>query len=499
MNVLVVDLTHGGLKIILELIKGRAEYSKELWAWDIYNTLNKNQKALLMDNGVKLISGKSAQELGKLEEINSNRNNFKIIAPIHCPIQPDFNLKPDLTHHQAVKLILDKWKRSQNIPVIEVTGVKGKTSTVGILKEIFKYRNPLILSSLGAEIIDNQTEIVLKKNISITPASIIETVQMAENSNLTQTTPDICIFETSLGGTGMADIGILTNIAEDYSIAQGHSNASTAKAQIFNSRIICCESETFSTHYSELDSELENYKLEYPELEYSGLKENSELIINTFSLKDPAANLRVLAVDYGLKTTKIDLVVQNLTTINQDIINEYFSVETFAPAPHHVSNVLAAISGALSLDISTMKIQDGIKNFKGLKGRTSLKSTYKSTIIEEINPGINVNAIEKTIKMAQDLDNFQVIIGGQYGITCEEIDETQAAFLLDDLIKKSSIKSTEGDLILTEELGKGIMEKMTEKVEYTPHLQDALNDALQKEIENIVVIYRSNYSNLKQR
>ncbi len=494
MNVLVVDLTHGGLKIILELIKGPNEYFQEFWAWDIYNTLNKSQKALLIDKGVKLISGKNPHELAKLGEITRNRNNFRIIAPIHCPIEPDFNLKPDLTHHQAVKLILDKWKKSHNIPVIEVTGVKGKTSTVGMLKEILKYKKPLILSSLGAEIIDKQSEIVLKKNISITPASIIETVQMTENPDLTQTTPGICIFETSLGGTGMADIGILTNIAEDYSIAQGKSRASAAKSQIFNSKITCCESEAFYAYYSELASELEDYKLKY-----SGLKDNSERIINTFSLKDPTANLKVISVDYGLKTTKMDMVVQNLKTINQNIINEYFSVETFAPAPHHVNNVLAAISGALSLGISTMKIQKGIKNFKGLKGRTSLKSVYKSTIIEEINPGINVNAIEKTIEMAQDLDNFQVILGGQYGITCEEIDETQAALLLDDLIKKSSIKSVEGDLILTEELGKGIMEKMTEKVEYTPHLQDALNDALQKEIENIVVIYRSNYSNLKQR
>ena len=58
-------------------------------------------------------------------------------------------------------------------------GVKGKTTSVFMLKEIFIDENPLILSSLGALLYKDNNEIILKKNISITPANIKETVDLA--------------------------------------------------------------------------------------------------------------------------------------------------------------------------------------------------------------------------------------------------------------------------------------------------------------------------------
>ena len=162
-------------------------------------------------------------------------DDIKIISPAHCIL----SIKADFSHHQAIKLILDNWKKlkiensnfeenlkekyplnfngnSEEIPIIEVTGVKGKTSAVGMLKEIFAPYRPLILSSLGAEIYENSERpenseivsesIILKKNISITPASIIETIKLAENNDY-----GISIFETYLGATGIANVFRINN------------------------------------------------------------------------------------------------------------------------------------------------------------------------------------------------------------------------------------------------------------------------------------------------
>ena len=46
---------------------------------------------------------------------------------------------------------------------------------------------------------------------------------------------EMAIFENSLGICGLADIGILTNLVENYSIAKGQSDAREAKRQVFKS------------------------------------------------------------------------------------------------------------------------------------------------------------------------------------------------------------------------------------------------------------------------
>ena len=99
--------------------------------------------------------------------------------------------------------------------------------------------NPLILSSLGAILYEDGREIILKKNISITPANIKETVDLAykianpvceiaegraQSENLKKYSS--AIFESSLGVSGIGDVGLLTNISENYPIARKMSTAS---------------------------------------------------------------------------------------------------------------------------------------------------------------------------------------------------------------------------------------------------------------------------------
>jgi UDP-N-acetylmuramyl pentapeptide synthase len=440
-NVLVVDMTHGG-KIIA------TEFSKlpgyNVFGWDIYNTLTDEDKNNLHESGVKLV-----------DENYLNRSTW-VVAPIHCNLDYPVNM----THHEAVAFLM---KNRIKIPVIEVTGVKGKTSVVHMLKEIFKDLNPLILSSLGLEVVDDGESKLLKKDISITPANIIDAWRMAQEYDA-----GIFIVETSLGGTGLAEVGILTNIIEDYSIAKGTRKASEAKIQIFNNKLLACDYDSFNRFYPDF-------------------KEKT----NTFSI-DKKGNVKASNIIFGFQETIFQVEVKDLKTISGEILDDAFEISTFAPAPHHVQNVISAICASLTLGISKNHIINGLKNYNGLKGRTSIANRKEVRIIEEVNPGINLATIEKAISMLEDLPRTGIVFGGKYGVTCEEIDEQSASSILNELTKDIQ-------LILTDELGNAVKDGIERNFHYIPHLDEAMDYALNFGCQNILLIYRSTFPDLQHR
>jgi UDP-N-acetylmuramyl pentapeptide synthase len=450
MNVLIIDMTHGGALIASEFAKIN---NCKVYALDIYKTLSPKRKEFLVEKGIEFVGEEFLDEINKFKtDLN---DELVVVAPIHCNIKT----KVDMTHHEAVKLLL---KNKINVPVIEVTGVKGKTSVVWMLKEIFKEQKPLILSSLGVEVIENGVMTILKRDISITPASILEAWALSANYNI-----GIYIFETSLGGTGLADVGVITNIAENYSIASGSFTASQAKAQIFNSNLIVCDFDAYNEYYSHIKDD-----------------------VNTFGIN---ANAKVNAsqINYNLDKTTFKVNANDLKTKNGEIINNSFEIETFAPAEHHVINVLCAICASLSLNIPLNQIINGLKQFKGVEGRTSVRNYENIKIIEEINPGINVTAIKKSVKMIENEISPTVIFGGKYGVTCEEIDEKTAAEFLNLMNEK--IK-----LILIDELGKNIKTSIKRKYKYTD-FNNAIKEAVKMNSKTILLIYRSNFSDISKR
>ncbi|MGF7118678.1 coenzyme F430 synthase [Methanobacterium oryzae] len=453
MNVLVVDMTHGGVLIASEFSK-LPDYN--VFALDLYNTLRNEEKISLGQKGIKFVNKKFLSEINRENSTNgAPRVDILVIAPIHCNLETEVHI----THHEAIKFLM---KDKINVPVIEVTGVKGKTSVVWMLKEIFKNLNPLVLSSLGAEILENGKSDILKQNISITPASIIETWEMTNgHENI-----GISIFETSLGGTGLADVGILTNIAEDYSIASGEKSASIAKAQIFNSKMIACDFDSYNQYYSNFN-------------------EN----VNTFGYN--GSNVSASKIKFDLFKTTFKVKVANLKTRNGDLTNTEFDVETFAPAEYHLNNVLCAICASLTLNVPINQIKKGLKEFKGIKGRSSIREYKDSKIIEEINPGINVTAIKKAVEMISSYENPTLIFGGKYGVTCEEINEISASEFLNTL-------NEDIHLILVDELGKNIKNNIKRKNTYISDINKAVKYAVSLS-EMILLIYRSNFSDLNNR
>ncbi|WP_295113703.1 coenzyme F430 synthase [uncultured Methanobrevibacter sp.] len=472
MHYIVIDLTHGGVKIAISL----AKKGKVVHAIDYYDTLNVIDTKMLEVYDINLIS---------LENLSNFKGKACVIAPIHFPLtsdeiqeyNPDLNCE-FLTHHEAVAKILKNW--GEDIPKIEVTGVKGKTSSVFMLKEILIDENPLILSSLGAILYDNKRELVLKKDISITPANIKETIDLAykvanpvcliaegklKSENLKKYSS--AIFESSLGVTGIGDVGLLTNIAEDYPIAKAKSSASSAKAQVFRCKTVACQKEAYDKYYSQISHER----------------------LNTFSLNDSKANLYAKRIIYSLDKTSIDISYSDVKTNEGNVLSGDIQLKCFAPGPHHVSNVLGVVLASLCLEIPHEKIINGLENYRGIAGRTNMKLIENSIIIEEINPGINTQAIKESINMITNPKDFYIAIGGDYGITCEEIDEEKLSQFLG---------TAECNIILTGDVGKSLSKRLSENIQFIENYNDCYDLAI-KNNKNLLFIYRSDYRKLSQR
>jgi coenzyme F430 synthetase len=461
MKILVVDTTHGGTILASEFAK---KQDCEVFAWDIYHTLNSQEQTAILDQGITLVDDTFLEE----NLVNPEyRDDLIVVAPVHCNLNfyfQDSALPNMITHHQAVHYLM---KNRISVPVIEVTGVKGKTNSIAMLKEVFRDYNPLILSSLGIEILEQGEKKLLQKDISITPASIITAWEIAGN----EYDVGMCIFEMSLGGTGLADVGVLTNIAEDYPIANGNGRASQAKSQIFRSKIVVCDNEVYHNYYKHLS--LPSYK------------------VNTFGIKGKC-NVIAKMIEYGLLTTTFEVEVSDLKTLENKSINTSFKVSTFAPAEYHLENTLSVICASLSMGIAKEVIIQGLNNFRGLPGRTSFKTLQDSRIIEEINPGINVTAIKKAVGMIKHFQNPVLILGGEYGVTCEEINEKSLLSFLNQL-------NVNIPLILVGELGKSIHSVINRDSIYQSHIRDAVDFALQIGGKNILLIYRSRFSDINNR
>ena len=96
MNNLVIDVTHGGVKIAVSL----AKKGKNVLVYDIYNTIKSIDLKMLAVYNVDLI---------QLEDLANFKGDMNVIYPIHMPLTFDkiTSFNPNLnytfqTHHEAV-------------------------------------------------------------------------------------------------------------------------------------------------------------------------------------------------------------------------------------------------------------------------------------------------------------------------------------------------------------------------------------------------------------
>ncbi|MEM0331996.1 MAG: Mur ligase family protein [Archaeoglobaceae archaeon] len=418
---LVVDMTHGGVVICEELLKRGCK----VLAFDNHRTLKFYEVEKLKRWGVEVYDDENKIKIDDVDVIivqhaDPNLNLFNKAIEIGIPI---------ISHARAAGIIISELKDSTK--VIEITGTNGKTTVANMLAKILcdANFNVLIHDSLKTRIISSSEEKTLAEGLSITPANTIKAFRMAENYDF-----DFAIFEVSLGGTGAADVGIVTGIYENYR-ASFFRNAFNSKLQMV-------------------------YNMKDGILILNGDNEISRRFFNAFfgtsniyGLKE-GRELRVKRVD-----EKVDCIADALKTCSGKELNCEFSfkLDKALFGSFQILNALGAIAGALSVDLEPENAVKSIETFKGVKGRAIAEYKKRGVLVDCSNRGINVPAIISALDEAIILkkqgcfDGVIVAISGSEKAACEIIDVNR---LSDEL------KSREIDFIaLSGVLGKKLAQK----------------------------------------
>ncbi|MDO9325964.1 MAG: coenzyme F430 synthase [Methanoregula sp.] len=300
MHILVLDTIHGGR----EIGDGYAREGHVVEAVDVYHGSTPETAERARDGIYDLI-----------------------IAPVH--LDPDHLLlakrnTPIITHHEAVRQLLGE---KLPVPMIEITGARGKTTTAHALAHLLPGKG-VLHTSTGTY--SYPTKNVLWKR-SITPASVLAAVKY------TRQMPGWLIAEISLGVTGAGDIAIITS-AEDYTFAAGKKYAlkekialaKHAKRILVADRIFC-------------DRE------------------------NIVHIEDVA---RCNGMTCTLKLDGMSVVLTN---------------PLFSLPPYRLPLMLAA-AAAMMLKVSPLPLN----NFAALPGRMSISHEKNLIIVDNANSGTNV-------------------------------------------------------------------------------------------------------------
>lgn len=151
--------------------------------------------------------------------VSSDNFYEKIIVPVHLnpdhPLLHKFPGTPQITHHEAVKWIIGD---RLPVPMVEITGTRGKTTTANAIAHILP--GPGILHTSGGTYRFPERETLFRR--SITPASVIAATKAAIECG------GWLVAEESLGVTGAGDLAVITS-GEDYQVAAGKKSALAIK------------------------------------------------------------------------------------------------------------------------------------------------------------------------------------------------------------------------------------------------------------------------------
>ncbi len=340
MKVLILDMTHGGA-ILAERFKKRGD---DVTCVDVYHIGTQELKDRVRSMGIRV------EETVPQEEYDLH------IAPMHCP---DMFLgsavcKERMSFSRAVNMFIDK-KTFR----IEVTGVKGKTSTCYILAHILSKSGKKVFlhSSRGQGPWEDGHRIECLK--SIAPTSILE---------LPDEGFDCVICEVSLGGSGKADIAVITNLIEDYGIAKNTRKASQAKAEILTDKINIVK-----------DDELDIWK---------GFGDHKFTTFgkNVTTVGEPSLEKGVtVTFDYKGKKEEVRLDPG------------YLSLQ-YLPSFDIVLKICE------TMDVPREYVIEGITTFKGVPGRGEISKENGRWLIRDRNPGISHMSIDMTLSCLKELD-----------------------------------------------------------------------------------------------
>jgi UDP-N-acetylmuramyl pentapeptide synthase len=347
-RVLVLDLTHGGEVLAREF----ASKGGSVTAVDIYHTATAGAKSALAAAGVRVLDDAPAEhfDLG--------------VVPVHCPdrfIGPA-TLTRRITAHQAVGELA-----TFDMPVVEVTGVRGKTSACHVLAHVLARGGDRVLlhTSRGRYLVHGPEWKTLADRVSIAPPSIL---------SLSREHPpcEVGVFEVSLGGTGTADISVITGLQDDYPIAAGTRRAFDGKVQMARTAktLVCPAREK---------------GLWVPEV-----PDGAEIV--TFG---PGGDLEV-SLPARLELGKGAPL--RVRWKGQDLIVRLPG--TFL-APSYTTAFAAALAAAGAMGMDMERAVASLSQFKGVPGRGDVAREGGRFLIRERNPGVSAASIDWNISVLE--------------------------------------------------------------------------------------------------
>lgn len=226
----VFDVNHGAVSLA-----GKYRSSGfDTIAFDVYEKMPEDKRnALSESSGIRI--SVSTDDLKDVDVVFSPVH----LTPLNRFLKAAHDLGiPVLTHHEAVGLLLKNDERLKNRCLIEITGVRGKTTTAALSARMISALGKTVLhTSRGIEIFDRSddghvSETLLRAGGTISPSHLPEIIDEILNAGID---PSFMIFEISLGCTGAADISMITTLEPSYGIA-GNSACSTSAKTSFLKR-----------------------------------------------------------------------------------------------------------------------------------------------------------------------------------------------------------------------------------------------------------------------
>lgn len=383
MKVMVVDATHGGITLSEEF-RGRGD---EVTCVDIHRTMSSEE----LD--------RYSREFRVERALPDPSQYDLIVKPVHFPSEPFRGVEDRLiTHHQAVRMLASDLIR---FPVVEITGSFGKTTSVlcaiSLLKERFSV---LSLTSKGIRFDSEEGSAMLAENTSATPANIIRAVRLAPEP------PDLAIFEVSLGGTGLADLGIIKNVYDDYPIARGTSSASKAKISMVMDR------KNGSTVLVNADDS-----------KLSGLPG-----VQRFSPSGRISEVRAEGARVGKDGIGFTAVFEGFRSMAGPI-SGIRRVKS-APGPvgrQHVENMLVGVAIASYFNWNMCEIEFGAEPF----GKKMVLESLGSPRVVNRSPSVGAKSIEASIRDYLEIfPPVRLEVGGKLKTTCGSVDLEEVARII---------------------------------------------------------------------
>lgn len=361
MKVLILDTTHGG-EILGERYMGRGD---EVTCVDVYKVTPSEVLDRIRSKGMK-VPAEVPEE------------NFDLVVmPCHCPdvFLEKCSYGKRIFFSEAVNTFMP-----DGLFRIEITGVKGKTSTCYVLANILEKagKKVFVHSSRGeGPWTDGDLRISEKK--SIAPPMLLEIPEKGY---------DVCICEVSLGGSGKADIAGITNLASDYGIARNTRKASEAKAAVLTEGINVVR------------------------------KEESEFWSSGRPGKFVGCGNRITVEgtpEFG-KPLEIKLNYDGTSVL--ELSGNYLALQYI-----EAMDMASEICHEMKIDRSA--VEDGLKSFKGVPGRGEIYEENGVRRLKERNPGISALSVGRTLGILDSmgaLENSVMIVDPVSRKVCDKMD-----------------------------------------------------------------------------